>query len=65
MSVKDSTFRGGGGVSIGDIGLLSMGLSGRHTGLFVVGLCNLSHDHGIYWVAPYLSIQACIWLTCL
>jgi hypothetical protein len=31
----------------------------------IVGLCNLSHDPGIYQVAPYLSIQACIWLTCL
>jgi hypothetical protein len=30
-----------------------------------VELCNLSHDPGIYQVAPYLSIQACIWLTCL
>jgi Reverse transcriptase (RNA-dependent DNA polymerase) len=30
-----------------------------------VGLCNLSHNPGIYQVAPYLSIQACIWLTCL
>jgi hypothetical protein len=35
MSVKDKTFRGGGGVGVGDIGLLGAGSSGGHTGLFV------------------------------
>jgi hypothetical protein len=38
---------------------------GSNINLNYVGLCNLSHDPGIYQVAPYLSIQACIWLTCL
>jgi hypothetical protein len=35
VSVKDRAFRRGGGVGIRDRGLLCMGSSGGHTGLFV------------------------------